>query len=258
MKQYKHLPADISGHYFNKEDTVQEFISNNYEIPTIMSSHLGRTKYNPLEQLIKTATDDSLIIYIHRHETDRVLSGIKQVGEKVCTGQWERLEKYKPYVTAKDENGNCVIEEQALFDMIREGEQEIGNGVHRALTCNVFDAIEANKPNLVVLNYQQVNELQNVLAKYHCPDVLKSGVLPIHVNEASSKDKIYVKLKNIKGSKDGGNNENRKERLDEWVQVKKHVIEWAFGMKKDAGCQRKVKDTEKMLMSCDNKILQFL
>ena len=253
MKQYKHLSSDINGHYFNRENAVQEFISTNYEIPTIMSSHLGRKIYNPLEQLIKTATDDSLIIYIHRHETDRILSGIKQVGEKVCTGQWQDLEKYKRYVTTNDENGNCVIEEQALFDMIREGAQEIGNGVHRALTCNAFDAIEANKPNLVILNYKQVDELQKVLAKYHCPDVLKSGVLPVHINEASSKDKIYVKLKN-----NNGDNENRKERLDEWVQVKKYVIEWAFGTKKDVGCQRKVKDTEKKLMSCDNEILQFL
>ena len=75
--------------------------------------------------------------------------------------------------------------------MIQNMEQEIGNGVYRALTCDVFGAIEANQPNMLILNYKQADELQKALVKHHCPDLLKDGTVPVHVNEVSEKEKIH-------------------------------------------------------------------
>ncbi len=250
------------GHYFNREESLQQMIASKYEIPQIMSSHLGRKELNALEQLIKSATDDSMILYVHRKETDRVLSGIKQVVDKVCSDKASDhigLEKYRDRIRKESlknneddgsNNKNCIIHENILLEMVQNMEQEIGNGVYRALTCNVFDAIEANQPNMLILNYKQADELQKVLAKHHCPELLKDGSVPVHVNEVSKKEKIwYVRL---------SSDESRKVPLEEWVEVKRHVIEWAFGMKKDVGCQRKIKNMEKMLFACDDELIQFL
>ena len=37
------------------------------------------------------------------------------------------------------------------------------------LTCDAYNSIRENRPNLVVANYKQASKLQELLAKHHCP-----------------------------------------------------------------------------------------
>ena len=246
MKDFKHIPG-FEGHYFNIPSKVEEMFTLNYELPPIMASHLGRKDKNALEAIAKSASDDTLIVYVHRHELDRMLSGIKQVAFHTCFRRNSELEKYADGVTL-DENGDCVMEEDTLHNMIKDQTQEIGNGVHRALTCNFFDVVEERKPNMVILNYKQADALQRVLAKHYCPEVLESDAFPVHVNVAEEKKEILIRLKS---------DSTRLEPISDWVKVKRNMIEWTFGMKNDVSCLDKVGETERKLLSCQDELMQF-
>ena len=246
MKDFKYVKG-WEGHDFTKESIVEKMFTLNYELPQIMASHLVGGRENTLEAMAKSATDDTLIVYVHRDELDRRLSAIKQVAFHTCFRRNPELEQYAEGVKV-DKNGDCVIEEETLIQMIKDERQEIGNGVYRALTCNFFDVVEERRPNVVILNYKQADALQRALAKRYCPDVLENSKFPFRINVAEEKKEIMIRLKS---------DSSRLEPITDWVEVKRNMIEWTFEMKKDAGCLDKLGETERKLLSCQDELVQF-
>ena len=58
------------------EKDVDTVFRSELKMPTLISSHVDKAS---LHEVLRSATDDTLIVYIHRQETNRLLSAIKHV-----------------------------------------------------------------------------------------------------------------------------------------------------------------------------------
>ncbi len=89
--------------------------------------------------------------------------------------------------------------------------------------------------------------MQRVLAKYHCPELLSK--LPIHKNfKEQKKTEVFVKRE-----KDGELME-----FSEWVDAKHGMMEWTFDLntRNEDTCQAKTRQLEDELHSCKDGLLQ--
>ncbi len=259
-------------------------MTRTYDLPSIITGHIYTDV--TMMNIVRGASDDTLVIYINRHETDRLVSAAQTVVDRVCEGKLTDLEEFKDRVHVRyphththnhtnttvntvntgngtsnsisnisdidihhlRRNGECTIEEGALRDILLQQKKETSKSTFNALSCSVFDAIEDNKPNMVVVNYKQANRLQKLLAKYHCPELLEDR--GVHSNRGSAHVKKYVRLEDDAG-------QGREVLLDEWMEKKRHLIEWGFGLKKDVTCQGEVRKMQRELLSCDDEMFQL-
>ena len=259
MKNHTSLNED---NFFNHEGSVLDMMTRTYELPSIITGHIY--KDSTMMRIIKGASDDTLVLYINRHETDRLVSAAQTVVDRLCEGKLTDLEEFKDSVHIRYDNnvdvarnnrggskgkymdiyklrtkGACTIQEDALSNILQQHKKETSKSTFNALSCSVFDAIDDNKPNMAIVNYKQANRLQKLLAKYHCPELLEEKA--VHNNIGSRHVTKYVKL-----SSEGG----REVLLDEWMEKKRDLIEWGFGLKKDITCQGKVRKIQRELSSC--------
>lgn len=96
------------------------------------------------------------------------------------------------------------IEHNELDEIIAKRKYEINLGIPELFPCETFDAIEEIRPNMLLMNYEQIDEFQAVMAEKYCPDLLHK--LPLeHQNVlAGDKDEVmYVKLSNDVGDGNG-------------------------------------------------------
>lgn len=242
LKNYTFPP----GNYFSVKEQMRDLITANYDIPPIISSHIGLN--NTLTDLVKGVTADSLIIYIHRKEDERLLSAIRQVAGRICDKRFTpQLEGYKR--AAIHSKNRCILREEPLHNLIIEKKLEIGNSGPRVLNCNFYNAVQENKPKIVFLNYKQADRLQFVLAKHKCPELLERNKLPIHFDDPKHwKQEIYIKR--LRAKKD-------KIPLTEWLADRKNVLGWAFNLKNEASCVGKVNAMEEAMKKCEDETLQL-
>jgi len=191
-----------------------------------------------LIRLFEQTPRDALIIYIYREETDRIMSAVKHIVGLACLGYREMDTEYE----MKDEEKKCIFKEEAIANLIlKPKKDEVGGGASRVMTCRFYEAIDANFPRMVFMNYKQANELQKVLSKYHCPDFNSL------VNKKHSIDfDIFVKLQ-----KDGD-----VVTMNDWLEAKRDKLEWTFDLKDQQQCQGKTRKMEDDLFSCKDEILQ--
>ena len=223
-----------------KERIEMVVFKDNYKVPTIIASHSFSP--GPLIDLVKGATRETLIIYSHRDELSRIRSAIQHVFRlHVCTKEYN--------FNVEVSRNRCVIDEENLIYIIKSKQHEIGVSAPKLLKCKVFDAIAQNDPsNLVFVHYKQADKLQKILAKYHCPHILKD--LPIASNVASDKRlETFVRLSSDK---------SRVVTFEEWFDEKQNVILWALDLKKEMDCQSKVIDMEDHLFSCPDEAVTLI
>ncbi|GFH61660.1 predicted protein [Chaetoceros tenuissimus] len=189
----------------------EQWLTQSYDIPKL---HIGHVlNGNAMRSLLKGASKDSLIVYIHRDETSRLASGIKQVMQVFCD------------------------EDDLVKKVIKPKLFEISGGVHNIWTCDMFHALNENRPNLVTMNMNEIDSLQKMLAEQFCPALLARK--PVHHNVATEKKvQNFVQL---------SSNSTRIVALDEWVLKKKSMIEYTLGFKENIGCQKNVRDFEQKL-----------
>ena len=221
--------------FINRKNAKKKFFADNYELPSIIASHL----YNdaPLVHLVKSSTRKTLIIYIHRDESERLISGIKMVlMNRIC-----KFSYGDPKTFGVERNGSqCILDEEPVIDLIERKELEIGFGASNVLTCDAYKSIEENAPpHMLFVHYKQANKLQKLLAKHHCPDLLEAPALQRNV---ATDKQIEVSLR-IKNS-------TKIVKLSEWFDKKQGWLEWALNMRKEASCQSKTRDMEDVLFSC--------
>ena len=231
----KSYPPDNFINHDLKNLRKKTFFADNYELPSIIASHL----YNdaPLVHLVKSSTRKTLIIYIHRDESERLISGIKMVlMSRICNFSYGDPKKY-----GVERNGSqCILDEEPVIDLIERKEEEIGFGASNVLTCDAYKSIEENAPpHMLFVHYKQANKLQKLLAKHHCPDLLEAPALQRNV---ATDKQIEVSLR-IKNS-------TKIVKLSEWFDKKQGWLEWALNMRKEASCQSKTRDMEDVLFSC--------
>ena len=223
------------------ERDVDTAFRSELKMPTLISSHVDKAR--DLHEVLRSATDDTLIVYIHRQETNRLLSAIKHV----ITSRYCSLETKQAGIAMVGEKAYNV-EEGFLIETIRKRGVEIGMGNTRMLTCETFESIKDNYPNLVFMNYKQAGQLQKLLAKHHCPSVTKE----VQVNVGSDK-KMTISVV-LEGGL-GNNNNGTLVPLEEWLLFKAPVIEYSLELKSDVSCQATTRKIERELFACADQTL---
>lgn len=211
---------------------IEEYLTaESLNPPSLIASHLY--KDTEFTHLVKHSTRRSLIIYLHRDETSRILSGITQVAEvRLCS---------------ETQRNACVIPEIELVAAIKKKTAEIGFGSTEILTCDSYDALDDNAPNFVFVHYKQASRLQKLLAKRFCPVELDQ---PTAVkNMFSEKAEIRVMLQN--------NNDDRTVSLKEWLEAKKGLLEFSLELRESASCQAKTRAMEEKLFHCPDEAFHF-
>ena len=130
--------------------------------------------------------------------------------------------------------------------LIKTRNNGIGHGELDVMTCDFYRAIEDNFPNMVFVNYKQADMLQEVLAKYHCPELTD---FLVHANAAIDRAwKVSLKLE-----KDGS-----EMALDDWLDAKRDIIEftatWNVDRQKNY-CRSKTRNIQDDLFSCQDELL---
>eukprot|EP00586_Coscinodiscus_wailesii_P007643 CAMPEP_0172523684 /NCGR_PEP_ID=MMETSP1066-20121228/293790_1 /TAXON_ID=671091 /ORGANISM="Coscinodiscus wailesii, Strain CCMP2513" /LENGTH=203 /DNA_ID=CAMNT_0013306769 /DNA_START=408 /DNA_END=1019 /DNA_ORIENTATION=- len=198
--------------------------------------------------LMKGATRETLIIYVHREETSRMISGIKEVlSSRVCQRD-ERKGMGVPKLQVTTNETHCVINEGAeLFKLIQKKRHEMAFGATETLTCQFYESLKENRPNMIFMNYKQSSALQNALAKHYCP-----GSLAVKKNVDADKKAdrllVYIHLEN----------EIKEVSLETWLEEKQHMIEWALGLKDKASCQGLTRKMEDDLLACDDEVMSVI
>ena len=223
---------------FNKE-----YLISNLHAPPIVASHLYNS--DSLIRLSKYPSRETLMIHIHREETNRIVSAVKHVLDKVCTKSpktWSlSLRKGFNGVNIIKNGTECILEEGPVVDAIASRTAEIGYG-NDLLNCKSYKALQENGPQLVVINYKQVDKLQALLAKHHCPQL----ELPVHANIAEEKSmNVFLKLQT------GG-----VVNIKDWLREKGPSLEVALNLRQGASCQAKTFHMEDELFGCPDEALQ--
>jgi len=237
MKDYVRacMKQDMPDNFLNDEGDTKTFLmKGQLHPPKVIASHM----YNGaiLSKIIANLPSEALLIYIHRHERDRLLSAIKTViqhrGHEFCN------------IRYNETTNTCVLDEDKLFEPIVKKYHEIGFGDANTLTCEVYDSIERNSPNMLFMDYKEAVRLQKLLSKYHCPEM--GGV---HTNNDSIKamrPKVQMQEKPEEILID----------LGEWLNAKADYISLAFKLQDENGCQGKTREMERKLQSCPTMFLK--
>jgi len=231
--------------FMNNEKFYPHFLMSSLKLPPIIASHSYSDEL--LIHTIQHATKSSLIVYIHREETDRLLSSIRHVvNSGICNPKYPYFDGAKRNETLVSRNATtCVVREKSLvYAIIKERVHEIGIGTSNILTCNSYDAIQENAPNLLVLHYKQVNELQKRIAKYHCPT--KQEVLHINTKDSPTFETL-VALEST----------NTMVNLEEWLIQKQELLEWSLHLKKHSTCQAKTRKLETSMLTCPSEAIML-
>lgn len=218
---------------FSKSAGRQEAFVEQLKMPSLVASHA--TNLSHILNLIKHVTRDSLIVYSHREETDRLMSAIKQVVRSMCRVRGESREGLR--ITA----GECYVNEKLLTDTIASRIGEIHMGAPELLTCETYKAIEDRRPTMIFMDYEKASQLQRLLAKHHCPEVTDTFRI-------SSSKSLFTVL-------GGSENTGTVVSMDEWLSAKKGLMEYVYGLRRDASCQGVTQDIEDDLFSCRSATL---
>jgi len=216
------------------------FFQSELKMPNLISYHIQ--KETIFQDVVKGATDDTLILYSHRQETNRLVSAIKNVfAEHQCKGNTP------PAGVSKVNETVCHVQEGVLIERIQDRIQEIGWGSTRFLTCETFKTIKDNIPNLVFFNYKQANKLQKLIAKHHCPEIEER-----QVNVASTKSMTVSVI--LEGG-EGKNNNGTLLPLEDWLRAKVPVLEYSLDLKRDVSCQATTRKIQSELFACADEAL---
>lgn len=222
--------------FINKPAKERTFLTSTYEMPKVIAFHANN--HAGVSDLVRDMTDKSLLVYIHRHENDRLLSAITYIVHgRLCAGVTFGIDAS---IANMANETTCIVQEDGLVDkIIASRKMEVLYGQTSILTCNMYESIKENSPNMIILNYKQVDRLQAAIAKKYCPDLRpqKDNIsLEMKVN-------AFVKLANTGGLV----------RIEEWVKEKRNHLEWTLKLKAKGSCQAETKQMENDLFSCTDE-----
>lgn len=233
-----------------------QFLFRSFEPPELIASHLIAD--TNLIRLVQQTTSDTLIIFVYRRETDRLLSALKQVLQThVCLAGGSGTGVNVRRVT-NETSTTCVFEESALVnDVLKRKHGEMAMTIFRLLSCATYKAIEENAPNLLFVNYKQAARLQRALQKKHCPDLLEESLKALNVG-ATKPVHVYVRLNSTSWAANSPSWKGEKEvPLEKWIKAKRNLMEWSLNLKKDVTCQAETKRLEAALFNCPDELIQL-
>ena len=216
---------------------TEQALLKQLEVPPLVASHLYSGKN--FCDVMKHAGEDTLVVYSHREETSRLLAGIKTVLDIYhCAKEYKG--KGVTFV-----NGACHVQEGVLINAIKQKIREIGLGNTQILTCQSYDCIKDNGPNLIFLHYKKASQLQKLLANHYCPaqnDLVE--------NVGSELQMVNVVL-------EGQTVNGQVVSLDDWLSAKRSMLEMSLLLKTNVSCQAITRDIEHELLVCPNEALHI-
>lgn len=217
------------------------YLTTSYELPPVISSHLYSDE--PLKDLFKHASEDTLFIYSHRKETSRLMSGIKQAIRNFCDGIQDGSD-----FLLENTRDRCVISEHELIRrVIKNKESEVRFGTERILTCTTYESIKMNLPNLLFMDYEVADRVQAVIARKYCPEEV---AVRTNVGDDGKGKKCYVNLSEHNAGA------NVTVTLDDWLRVKRSHIEISLKMKEHITCQAITRRLENALDTCESHVIK--
>jgi len=206
-------------HIFTSPTARQQYLTLIKQIPPFLSGMVIDSKH--FETIVQNAATNSLIIYLHRDDTDRLRSAIRQV-------------------VTSSMGTNQEAPEQEVMDALRNQKREIGMTGNNILTCSLYESIEHNAANVVFLHYTKINQLIRLLTQHHCPDVQPTTPK----NAGDTKGHKRIRLTHY---------ENQTMDLNDWMDAKLHFLEHALEHKKGATCQGITRKMEHQLLNCPDE-----
>ena len=246
LPQTKQLPDNFA----NWPNKSREFLTSSLELPPLIASHMLSDQ--TLIDLIQHTTDETLIVYLHRPETDRLLSAITEVlSAIVCGRKMYKLGSTTGASSLKDfhmENNatHCVLDETPVVDLIiAQRVQEIGFGTYDVLSCRTYQSIQdTSTNNLVVLDYHQAGRLQQMLASKYCPAIAGNVPLKSNLGDDKERKQVYLRVNN----KHGNDDSRAVIKLSEWLSYKRNLLEWSLKLRSNATCQANTKEMERQMV----------
>lgn len=225
----------------------KQFLVKSLHVQPIIASHLYTDA--PLIRLAQYPTREMLIIHIHREESSRVVSGVKQVSRHICNfaGSYANQQQITKQFNVRKNKTHCILDEGSMVDEIAARGSEVAVATHDLLTCQSYKAIQENDPQLVFLHYKQVDKLHTLLAKHHCPEMLDE--LPIRANAGDAnplKVLLHKGTDHVKNAVD----------IEEWLHAKGPALEWTLKLRRGASCQAKTTHMEDELFGCPDEALR--
>ena len=245
MKAFGHKCANFhyQDNFINDKEGIKDFLSSAIDLPKLIVSHSYWD--TTLIRLAENTPNDVLNIFLYREESDREVSSIKQVVDRFCDAGIPNVDVNDFYPMTKNET-HCIVESELdlINNVIENNLWEIGVDTDSLLSCSLYDAIDNNNPNMLMVNYKQVDRLQEVLAKHLCPEVLDD--LPLRMNAANQKREwVYVRTHKTGDLVS----------LDEWTKSKKQFWNWAFDDKSGKKrCRARTRELEKRMFSCEDQV----
>ena len=250
MKHFTKLCMKNAVHdnILSEEGLWKDYLVDSLHVQSIIASHLYREA--DFLRLVKSPSRETLMIHTHREESSRVASAVKQISQAICEfrGQYSNQNETTSKFNVRKNNTHCILDERSFVNDIAANSAEVGISTHRLLTCQSYKAIQESAPQLVFLHYKQVDKLQKLLAKHHCPEMLDE--LPIRANMAE--DKSLKVLLHKKGTDEARNSVD----LEEWLYAKGPAMEWTLKLRREASCQAKTFHMEDELFACPDETLQ--
>jgi len=251
MKDFTKLCMKKAVHdnILSREELWKDYLVDSLHVQSIIASHLYH-EANFL-RLVKSPSRETLMIHTHREESSRVASAVKQIAQSICGfrgGEYSNQNQTTTKFNVQKNNTHCILDEGSFVNEIAANSAEVGFSTHRLLTCQSYKAIQENAPQLVFLHYKQVDKLQKLLAKHHCPELLDE--LPIRANMAE--DKSLKVLLHKKGTDEARNSVD----VEEWLHAKGPAMEWTLKLRRDASCQAKTFHMEDELFACPDETLR--
>jgi hypothetical protein len=216
--------VDETNFIFNYVEGPRSFLSSSYQPPRVIAAHLFTDA--AFKRLVKNVRKDSLIIYVHREESDRLLSAIKHVA-------------YMSKASAAKEIFEEDELEELIVNSVRNADNEMGYGATRILTCNLWNEIDETGPNIAFVDYRDSSALQDLLAEFYCPDQPS-----VRVNRAADTEYKGGRTKSVR-LKDGSDVD-----LVDWLAAKREVLDFALSSSSESSCKRKNHFLEESLFSC--------
>lgn len=224
---------------------AENVLTNSFELPSIITSHLYSD--DPFVDLVQHSTRKSLMIYVHREENERVLSAIKQILDTMCSGT--NVPEYAATAGFNSSELNlvvnktdCILNEMPFVKLIKKQVAEVGFGASGIMTCKTYDVIEQNAPDMIFMHYKRANQLQMLLAKQHCPELMST---PMVTNVGQRMIQVYLRLHK------GGDIVH----IKAWLEQKAPFLEYSLKLRNHATCQGKTRHMEDDLFACPDQTI---
>lgn len=217
--------------------------------PIIIASHVNLP--TQLIDLMRNVPGSSVLLYVHREETDRLASALKHVVRmRICANPDNNIltpvfSQQKPFL-------RCILNETELVDkVLRHPRYEMWSSSDKLLGCKFWQTAEMLWPNLLFSDFANSDMLKKLISTTYCPHV---NPVKMHLAHASGSGVFVLSVNGTHVP------------LDEWVAQKRLVMQYALKMGSNTDldgapldqCLRPIHYLEKVISNCSSGVSRLL